>query len=235
MNDFNQTVTLAAAGTSYSNVYQVDDDAQSLDALLTLSALSGTTPTLDVTIQASKDNSSWIDIGTFTQLAATGSQRKAVGDVRSFIRFKFVLAGTTPTATATIRAQAREGAVEEIDDSGNKKVVLESAIAGEDTANDVMKVEGQFDTLLCTADTLVLEGVGLLHTLTFMCNDAAPTAGSIAVYDGINASGTLIYSETFTATAFRAYSVLLDRKILTGIYVDFTTTADVNCVASYRG
>lgn len=91
-----------------------------------------------------------------------------------------------------------------------------------------------FTNALCTVDTLVKTGGGKVHTLTFSCNDAAPTAGTIDVYDNTSAvAGTKLYSETFTTTAFRAYSVVLDCFVTRGIYVDFTTTADVNCNVTY--
>lgn len=89
------------------------------------------------------------------------------------------------------------------------------------------------------ADALVKTGAGKLHTLTFTCNDAAPTAGSISVFDSITEAGTaalstLIYSETFTTTAFRGFSVVLDCEFKNGLYVGFTTTADVNVTVSYN-
>lgn len=84
-----------------------------------------------------------------------------------------------------------------------------------------------------TADTLIKSGKGTLHTLTFSCNDAAPTAGSIIVYDNTAESGTIMYSETFTTTAFRGYTITLDREFTTGLYIGFTTTADVNCVVCW--
>lgn len=85
-----------------------------------------------------------------------------------------------------------------------------------------------------TADTLVKTGPGVLHTISFSQNDAAPTAGSIVIYDNTSASGTVLYSETFTTTVFRGYTVRLNRPFSNGIYVDFTTTADVNCSLSYK-
>ena len=91
-----------------------------------------------------------------------------------------------------------------------------------------------FSVKQCTADTAVKTGAGVLHTLTFSQGDAAPTAGTIIVYDNTAESGTVIYSETFTTTAFRGYSVTLDCAVTTGIYVGFTTTADVNCTVTYR-
>ena len=85
-----------------------------------------------------------------------------------------------------------------------------------------------------TADGLVKTGAGVIHTITFTCDDAAPTAGSVKVFDNTTNSGTEVYEETFTTTAFRGYTVTLDCAVSTGIYVDFTTTADVNCIVTYR-
>jgi len=84
------------------------------------------------------------------------------------------------------------------------------------------------------ADGQVKAGGGVLHSLTFSCNDAAPTAGSIIVYDSLTETGTEIYNETFTTTPFRGYTVVLDVAFKTGLYVGFTTTADVNVTVSYR-
>lgn len=123
----------------------------------------------------------------------------------------------------------------QVDENGNLKTTLADGIAGERIDEDVLAVEHQFQTLMCTADTLVHTGAGLLGRLTFSCNDAAPTGGTISVYDGIDNSGTLIYSETFDTTPFRGYSVILDRELDVGLYLDFTTTTDINVVPSYRG
>ena len=83
------------------------------------------------------------------------------------------------------------------------------------------------------ADGQVKAGSGRLHTLTFACADAAPTSGSIIIYDSLTETGTVIYSETFTTTAFRGYTVTLDINFTTGLYVGFTTTADVGCTVAY--
>lgn len=120
------------------------------------------------------------------------------------------------------------------DVNGNKKVTMATGIAGEDLANDVLKTEQRFSGSVVTADSLVKSGAGFLHALTFSCNDAAPTAGSIIVYDNTAESGTILYSETFDTTAFRGYTVLLDISFTTGLYIGFTTTADINVTPSYR-
>ena len=72
-----------------------------------------------------------------------------------------------------------------------------------------------------TEDALVIAGSGVLHTLTFAGTDAAPTAGTIIVYDNTAESGTVLYSETFDTTVFRGYTVTLDVPFGTGIYVGF--------------
>ncbi len=111
---------------------------------------------------------------------------------------------------------------------------LLETLAGEDVVNDVMKVEQRYAYSLVAANTAVKSAPGFLHTLTFSCNDAAPTAGTIDVYDNTAASGTKIFSWTLTTTAFTPCSVIIDTSFATGLYVAFTTTADVNVTVSYR-
>lgn len=121
------------------------------------------------------------------------------------------------------------------DVNGNLKVTLATALAGEDLTNNVLKTEQQFSpSAVLTADGQVKAAAGFIHSITFSCNDAAPTAGSIIVYNNTAESGTVIYSETFDTTAFRGYSILLDEICSTGIYVGFTTVADINVNVSYR-
>lgn len=91
-----------------------------------------------------------------------------------------------------------------------------------------------FTHSLKAADALVKTGSGVLHSLTFSCNDAAPTAGTVIVYDSTTETGTVIYSETFTTTPFRGYSVVLDVAFVNGLYVGFTTTTDVNVTVAYK-
>ena len=111
---------------------------------------------------------------------------------------------------------------------------LLETLAGEDVVNDVMKVEQRYAYSLVAANAAVKSAPGLLHSLTFSCNDAAPTAGTIDVYDNTVASGTKIFSWTLPATAFTPCSVIIDATFATGLYVAFTTTADVNVTVSYR-
>lgn len=127
-----------------------------------------------------------------------------------------------------------DATVDQSDANGNKKVTLATQIAGEDLTNDVIKSENRFSSSNVTSDTAVKSGAGFLHCLTFSCNDAAPTAGSIIVYDNTAESGTILYSETFDTTAFRGYTIFRNVSFSTGLYVGFTTTADINVAVSYR-
>lgn len=118
--------------------------------------------------------------------------------------------------------------------TGATEVTSVTLHAGEDLTADVQKTEQRFAYTRLAADGQVKAGAGFLHTLTFACADAAPTAGSIIVYDSLTETGTIIYSETFDTTVFRGYSVILNVSFTTGLYVGFTTTADVGCTISYR-
>lgn len=120
------------------------------------------------------------------------------------------------------------------EDSGYLYTGLATQIAGEDLDSDVLTVEQNFAYTRLAADGQVKAGAGFLHALTFACADAAPTAGSIIVYDSLTEAGTVIYSETFDTTAFRGYTVTLNVAFTTGLYVGFTTTADIGCTVSYR-
>lgn len=140
--------------------------------------------------------------------------------------------GNIPTSVTSFKTPNGDSVIDDTTDS--VKVSLATLIAGEDLTNDVQKVENRYSYTRLAADGQVKAGAGFIHTLTFACADAAPTAGSIIVYDSLTETGTVIYSETFDTTAFRGYSVLLDVSFATGCYVGFTTTADVGCTVSYR-
>jgi len=94
-----------ATGNSAS-VDNSDSTANGLAAYLHVTAASGTTPTLDVKVQHSADDSTWADLATFTQVtSANGYERIAVtGTVNRYIRAQFTLGGTTPDFTFHVAA-----------------------------------------------------------------------------------------------------------------------------------
>lgn len=112
---------------------------------------------------------------------------------------------------------------------------LASLLSGEDQTNSVFRVEGQFSYKnIPHADTQVKATPGFVHSVT--CgSDAAATAGTISLLDATAAGGTpVVYTWTFTTNNYPSATVLLDVVMTTGIYMDYTTTADVDCVVAYR-
>lgn len=97
-------------------------------------------------------------------------------------------------------------------------------------------VPPSYSSVTATADLLVKTGAGVLHTLSFSPNDAVATAGSIIVYDApvAGTTGKVLFNWNIAAAAFIPFTILLDSEILDGLYIDFTTTADVNLSVSYK-
>ncbi len=74
-------------------------------ALLSVSAASGTTPTLDVKLEHSSDGSSWADVtgGAFTQQnAVNGELISFSGTINRHVRAVWTIAGGTPSFTFNV-------------------------------------------------------------------------------------------------------------------------------------
>lgn len=138
-----------------------------------------------------------------------------------------------PTAAAAVT----EGTINTLitDLAARLLTSMGTQLAGEDLTEDVIKVEERFSYQeIVAVDTQVKAEAGFLHTITISCDDAAPTAGSIIIYDNTAESGTELFNHTFTTTPFVPFTVTLDVVFGTGLYIGFTTTADVNVTLSYR-
>lgn len=74
--------------------------------LLSIGAASGTTPTLDVKIQHSDDNSTWTDLtgGAFAQKTAASFAEINIKNFKRYIRAVHTVGGTTPSFTAAVLA-----------------------------------------------------------------------------------------------------------------------------------
>jgi hypothetical protein len=166
------------------------------------------------------------DLSSISEI--TGDVASGATDSGNPVKVGGVYNSTPPTLTTGQRGDLQ------VDVNGNTLESLATKIAGEDLTNDVMKVEQRFSGVMVSADTQVKAGAGFLHTLTFAQIDAAPTAGTIIVYDSLSETGTILYSETFDTTVFRGYTVTLDVTFATGLYIGFTTTADIGVTPSYR-
>lgn len=136
---------------------------------------------------------------------------------------------TLPTLTDGQRGDLQ------LDSAARAILTLGTLLAGEDLTNDVIKTEQRFQTSgAITTDTQVKSSSGFVHTVTIAQTDAAPTAGTIDIYDNTAGSGTKIFSWNLTTAVFSPFTVTLDVRCANGIYVDFTTTADVAVFMSYR-
>jgi len=150
--------------------------------------------------------------------------------------------GTKPSLIGAIADETAPDSVDE-GDMGYLRMTLTrflkasmgDLLAGEDLTNNKMVVEHQYTySAVAVVDTQVKASAGFLHTVTISCNDAAPTAGSLIIYDNTAESGTVVFNHTFTTTPFVPFSVVIDATMATGIYVGMTTTGDVNFSCSYR-
>jgi len=109
-----RTLVASAARTSSSNTSAFNNVVtRGLVAfVLDVTAKSGTTPTLDVTIEFNDMASGkWITIATFTQIGdATGNERITVATMpENTIRAAWVIGGTdTPTYTFSVGMAAQD-------------------------------------------------------------------------------------------------------------------------------
>lgn len=72
-------------------------------ASLHVTSVSGTSPTLDVTVQHSPDDSTWADLVSFTQATAQTSERVTVsGTVDRYVRESHTVGGTSPSFTYAV-------------------------------------------------------------------------------------------------------------------------------------
>ena len=104
---FMHTFEFSDAGvlTSEEFNYTEQNEVRSVEVTLDLSAITGTTPTLDVVPQYSYGDGVWYDETAFAQLVAAGSETLSPTNFGVMMRFKATLGGTaTPTATAKVKA-----------------------------------------------------------------------------------------------------------------------------------
>jgi hypothetical protein len=98
-------VSLHAMGpeTGTANIASVDNAAASTNgytANLHVSAIAGAAPSVVVKIQHSTDNSTWVDLVSFTAATAkTSEQKTGTGTVNRYVRAVHTFGGTTTSIT----------------------------------------------------------------------------------------------------------------------------------------
>lgn len=93
--------TVSGNGTAFNT-----DQAESLEGFLTVTAASGTGPTLDVRLETSVDGgATWRTVGSFEQITAAGSRNGVFGPLGDLCRWAWTIAGGTPSFTFDISAE----------------------------------------------------------------------------------------------------------------------------------
>ncbi len=98
-----KTASFASTGVDLTPANGGYEDSQ---ALITTGVVSGTTPTMDFTIQESDDNSTFTDVtlkadsDAYAQVTATtNTQRVKFKRTKRYLRINVTIAGTTPSFT----------------------------------------------------------------------------------------------------------------------------------------
>lgn len=73
-----------------------------LAAYLNVTAVSGTTPSMTVTVEESHDGTTWRTVGSFAAKTAVSNERKSFSIAESYYRYTWTITGTTPSFTFTI-------------------------------------------------------------------------------------------------------------------------------------
>lgn len=105
------TFHAVAARTATGNGTGVDLNDYDGDVVFILdsAAGTGTSPTLDVTVEASADNSTFAAVSgaAFTRVTTTAGRQKLVinhDDVARYVRIVYTIGGTTPSFTFSVTA-----------------------------------------------------------------------------------------------------------------------------------
>lgn len=109
------TQTIASVGTTYSDVLSLSEvGASMIESLLKVTALTGADTTLTIIPQYSFDKDEWVDQDSesqFTLVNASTSlpytQKLQLGFTAQYFRYKFVVAGATPSVTFSLWTVAK--------------------------------------------------------------------------------------------------------------------------------
>lgn len=100
LDELSKTLT-AVTATETSDVIDLGDNT-TLRLFLDVSAASGTTPTLNVSIEHSHDGTTFAALASFAEKTAVASERKTFGPCNRYVRAVYTIAGTTPSFTKTL-------------------------------------------------------------------------------------------------------------------------------------
>lgn len=102
------TILASAARTTTGASGSIDfSTADEVLVMLNVTAASGTTPTLDVSIVTVDDDGTEYTIATFTQKTAVAKEAKGVSVFGSKLKINYTIGGTTPSFTFAVTAIAK--------------------------------------------------------------------------------------------------------------------------------
>lgn len=102
------TLAASAARTTTANGTTTDNEGALIaNVKLDVTAASGTTPTLNVTIQGQDAAGDWFTLGTFTQATGVTAQTIPVVLAGRQVRAIWTVAGTTPSFTFSVIGESR--------------------------------------------------------------------------------------------------------------------------------
>lgn len=122
------------------------------------------------------------------------------------------------------------------------RAFLNELLACERFPEQVCVVEERYLTIpiggtdaMVSADQLYKPGSGYVRSITCY-SDATATAGTITLRDNTAAgAGNVLWSFDVLAVAYNTpFTVDLQTPFSVGLYLDFTTTADMKCMVRYR-
>jgi hypothetical protein len=88
--------TTSAAGPAV----EVGDHVEVRDLKLAVTAVAGTSPTLDVTVKTSPDAATWTNVGTFAQKTGAATETKTFFGLDRYLQVSWVIGGTgSPSVT----------------------------------------------------------------------------------------------------------------------------------------
>lgn len=158
-------------------------------------------------------------------------------------RFVMVLLVGLLSLALPAQAQKMSGDNTNIDQDGDIGVKLNNVIACERILEGVCVVEERYLTIpiggttaVIAADQLYKSGAGYVRGIS-CSSDATATAGTITLRDNTAAgAGNILWEQDILAIAYTPGMIREDLQtpFSVGLYLDFTTTADVKCMVRYR-
>lgn len=120
-------------------------------------------------------------------------------------------------------------------DSHNYQVVTIGTLEpGQNVTDDVQEVLTPLTPVLVTGDNQVNPGRTYVGSITVQPNTTSPTAGSIAIYDSLSESGTKKYEFAIPNTWFAPFTITVNSWFDTGVFVGYTTAANVNTTVTIK-